>query len=45
MSDENVLTEVEEFLKNKAKESGDPINFIYKVEEILYRLTEDFDWI
>lgn len=32
-------------LKRLAKESGDPINWVYFLEKVLYKLTEDFGWL
>lgn len=40
-----IKSNLEMFLKKQARESGDPINWLYALEEALYKVTENFDWM
>lgn len=35
---------IKEFIRELAKHSGNAINWTYFLEDIIYELTEDFDW-
>jgi hypothetical protein len=36
---------LEKLIITMAKESDDPINFMYELEQIVLKLTENWDWV